>query len=59
VVGHKIDEEGYRLNEDGKRIDINNNEMLEDGVSVETVDFEDDTLEEKPKKTRRKAAVTE
>ena len=53
-----IDKEGYILNKDGKRVNVNDLPVLEDSEKVDNADFEDDLgvviVEEKKTATRKR-----
>ncbi len=57
LEGRKVDSEGYYLDEEGNRVDTEGNRIAEDG-SYEIVEYENDLVEEKPKKKPRTTTKT-
>lgn len=54
--GRTIDEDGYYLDESGNRVDSEGNRIAEDGL-YEIVEYENDLVEEKPKKKPRRTTT--
>ena len=54
--GKTIDEEGFFLDEEGNRVDSEGNRIAEDGL-YEIVEYENDLVEEKPKKKPRRTTT--